>query len=389
LFLKKAKQSKGNDVNIKIFSNMNELIENNITKTIKFHQNLIYKFPSKVIPISGNIELIKYLFTNFKTFAETFEDLKIIYRPFGFLNYSKHFDNISDERQTDKDLLLIGTGNIEKYHVKFNKRIKIAGKDIKISYFKYNPNFGKIWSDLSSEKLIFREIAKDLTCCYDPGVFINITGLYFIKNTSFNTNRLFALLTILNSKFLDSVFKTLFSTLHMAGGFLRFNGSFIKRLPMPSNFPVVLSQLGQILQLLYQLKYDFNSIKPEIIKNLELKQVKDIYSNDIIKNINFFNRLSNSLVKLLYLDDFYLNSNLNYDILREFLDFEIKTLNLQVKFLNPQYTLKNYELYQKNEIDVILTNINNLYNRLSNNSALLGQIDHITRNPFPLSVILI
>jgi SAM-dependent methyltransferase len=382
LFLKKAKESERKEVNIKIFNTMDELTKNNRINTIKFPQNLINKFPSKVIPISGNIELITYLFRNFKTFAETFEGLRIIYRPFGFLNYQKHFDNISDERQSDNDLLLIGTGNIEKYHVKFNKRIKISGKDLKISYFNYDPNFEDIWSDINSEKIIFREIAKDLTCCYDPGVFTNITGLYFIKIASLNTDQLFGLLTILNSKFLDSVFKTLFSTLHMAGGYLRFNGSFVKRLPMPKKTPMFLSQLGKILQLLSQIKYDLNSIKPEIIQNLELQQFKEKYLRTILENINFFNRLSNSLVKLLYLDDFYLKSNLNYDVLREFLDIEMEMLNLQVKFLTPRFTLQNYNTYHLNELEVILIDINKLYNRLSNNAALLGQMDNITRNLF-------
>ncbi|MFX1553918.1 MAG: Eco57I restriction-modification methylase domain-containing protein [Promethearchaeota archaeon] len=382
LFLKKAKQDKGQEVIIKIFKKLNDLLENNGVKTLKFHQDLINKFPSKVIPTSGNIEIIKYLFRNFNTFTETFKDLKILYRPFGFLNYHKHFDNISDERQSDNDLLLIGTGNIEKYHIKFNKRIKIAGKDVRISYFNYHPNFEDIWSDINTEKIIFREIAKDLSCYYDPGVFTNITGLYFIKIPSFNTDQYFSLLTILNSKLLDSVFKTLFSTLHMAGGFLRFNGSFIKRLPIPKKLPIVLSQLGQILQLLSQLKYDLNSFNPEITKSLKLQQIKDKFYTIIIKNLNFFNRLSNSLVNLLYLDDFYIKSNLNYDILREFLDLKIEMLNIQVKFLTPRFNLENYEIYQQNELEVILVEINKLYNRLSNNTSLLGQMDHITKNQF-------
>ena len=383
LSLKKVKQSEEHEVNIKIFNNMNELIENNRIKTIKFYQNLINKFPSKVIPISGNIDLITYLFSKFKTLAETFKNLKIIYRPFGFLKYRKHFDNISDERQSNNDLLLIGTGNIEKYYVKFNKRIKIAGKDIKISYFNYHPNFEHIWSDLNSEKLIFREIAKDLTCCYDPGVFTNITGLYFIKIASFNTDQLFSLLTILNSKLLDSVFKTLFSTLHMAGGYLRFNASFIKRLPMPRKFPLFLSQLGKILQLLSQLKYDFDSYKVEITRNYELLKFNNKYYNEIKAYLSFFNRLSNSLVKLLYFDDICLKYNLNYNILRELLDSKIKQQKIQFKYFIPRFNTERYNIYQFNELEAILAEIKELYNMLNNNTVLLNQIDEISKNYFP------
>ncbi len=382
LSLKKAKQSKEKEVIIKIFNNLNELTENNRIKTIKFHQNLINKFPSKVIPISGNIELITYLFRNFKTFAETFQDLKIIYRPYGFLNYSKHFDNISDEPQSDNDLVLIGTGNIEKYFIKFNKRIKIAGKDIKISYFNYHTIFEHIWSDLNSEKLIFREIAKDLTCCYDPGVFTNITGLYFIKIASFKTDQLFSLLTILNSNLLDLVFKTLFGTLHMAGGYLRFNGSFIKRLPLPRKFPLFLSQLGKILHLLSQLKYDLDSKDPEIIRNPEIERFNNKYYNEIQTYLKFFKRLSNSLVNLLFLDDLYLESNLDYYLLRDLFDIKIEPQKVPHKFLIPRFDINNYKIFSLNELDSILTKIKKLYSRLHNNAGLLNQIDDLMKNNF-------
>ena len=382
LTLKKGKQSEEQEVNVKIFNGMDELLENSNIRTIKFHQNVIHKFPSNVIPISGNIKLITYLFKNFKTFAETVKDLKIIYRPFGFLKYRKHFDNVSDERQSDNDLLLIGTGNIEKYHVKFNKRIKIAGKDIEISFFNYNTSFEHIWSDLSCEKLIFREIAKNLTCCYDPGIFTNITGLYFIKIDSFNTDQLFGLLTILNSNLLDLVFKTLFSTLHMAGGYLRFNGSFIKRLPLPSKFPLFLSQLGKILQLLSQLIYDLDSEESEIVKNPELERFNNKYYNQIQIYLKFFKRLSNSLVKLLFLDEFFLESNLDYYLLRDLLDLNIESQKIPFKFLIPRFDIGNYKVYSLNELDSILTKIQKLYNRLHNNRGLINQIDDLMKNNF-------
>jgi hypothetical protein len=374
LSLTNGNNSKEPEVIIKVFNDMSNLVENKRIKVNKFDQKLINRFPSKVIPISGNIELITYLYCNFKTFAETFKDLKIIYRPFGFLKYNKHFNNISDERQSENDLLLIGTGNLDKYHIKFDKRIKIAGNDLKISYFNYHPNFENIWSDLNSEKLIFREIAKDLTCYYDPGVFTNITGLYFIKIPSFNTFQLFGLLTLLNSKFLDSVFKSLFSTLHMAGGYLRFNGSFIKRLPLPRKFPAILSQLGKILQLLSQLKYEYNLYKPNFVKYLTLE-----------KYFKFFKRLSNSLVKILFLDEFCLDSNLDYNILRDLLDLKIKLQKIPYKFIIPRFDLK---VYSSNELNSILTEINALYNQLHNNPDLLNQLDDITKYNFSLKDIL-
>ena len=147
------------------------------------------------------------------------------------------------------------------------------------------------------EKIIFREIAKELTCVYDPGIFTNITGLYFIRIPSITTEILYCILTILNSKLLDVVFKTLFSSLHMAGGYLRFNGSFIKRLPILKEFPQIFSLIGKLLQFLSQLSYDINSGLREEYRDL---------SEQIKKWTDFFSNLANSLVQLLFFKD-YLN----------------------------------------------------------------------------------
>jgi tRNA1(Val) A37 N6-methylase TrmN6 len=382
LSLKKYNQNKKKEITIKLFKRMTELTNNDRIEIIKFNQNLINQFPSKVIPVSGNVELLTYLFNNFKTFAETFKDLKILYRPFGFLEYSKYYDNISDKPQSNDDLLLIGTGNIEKYQIKFNKRIKIMGRDLKISYFKYNSNFEHIWNELNSEKLIFREIAKDLTFFYDPGVFVNITGLYFIKIPSLNTDQLFILLTIFNSQFMDLVFKSLFSSLHMAGGYLRFNGSFIKRLPMPRKLPVFLSQLGKTLQLLSQLNYEFNSYKLKIREDTELEKFYKKYNNKINIYLNFFNKLSNSLVMLLYLDELYLKSNLDYNILRDLLDLKVKLKQIPSIFFIHNFEIKNYSVYSLNELDHILPEIIKLYTTLHSNKELINQVDDIIKNNF-------
>ncbi|MFX1502720.1 MAG: hypothetical protein ACFFDH_17295, partial [Promethearchaeota archaeon] len=382
LSVKKANQNKKKKIIVKVFNNFYELAENNIIKSIKLNQNLIKKLPSKVIPISGNIELINYLFKHFNTFDKSFKDLKIIYRPFGFLKYGKYFDNISNRPKSSNDLLLLGTGNIEKYYIKFNKRIKIIGKDIKISYFNYHTNFEHIWGDLSSEKLVFREIAKDLTCCYDPGVFANITGLYFIKIPSFNTDQLFGLLTILNSEFMDSIFKTLFGTLHMAGGYLRFNGSFIKRLPLPRKFPVFLSNLGKILQFLTQLKYNLSVIKTENMETRALNIFNNKYYNELNTVLNFYLKLNNSLVKLLFLDDYYLKFNLDYNFSRELMDSKLHSLKIPFKFFIPRFDTLNYKTYSLHELDSILIEINKLYSYLNSNKDLLNQLNHLQKNSF-------
>ena len=356
---RKESSNKNNTFILRNYETLDNLIKSNYLDSKKVYQNIINILPSKVIPISGNIELLRFLYSNFKQISDEINDLKIIYRPFGFLQWKKFFDNIGESKNSENDLLLIGTGNVGKFHIKFDKRIRIAKNDIKISYFKYTHTFKDIWKEINNEKLIFREIAKDLTVVYDPGVFTNITGLYFIKIPSFNTNELFCLLSILNSKLMNSVFKTLFGTLHMSGAYLRFNGSFIKRLPMPGYYPESLSYLGKINQFLSQILYDQNNTS---FKHQEVEHY-----------LNFFSNLSDSLVSLLYLKELLDKPKLTN--LLKFLTQPQEILpDIECKYSLSRFDLPQFKIYSKEELKLNLLSIENSYKSLNNKIMLNNEI---------------
>ncbi|MFX1279945.1 MAG: Eco57I restriction-modification methylase domain-containing protein [Promethearchaeota archaeon] len=361
---------------IKIYKEINEFNEDSHVESQILPQKLIKKVPAFVFPIFGQIDLMNYLFSKFKSFTDVIKDFKITYRPYGFINWSKHLNkiNISDE-YSEKDLILIGTGNIGKYHIKFDKYIKIAKKNIPLSYFKYQNEFENIWEILKNQKLIFREIAKDLTWIYDPGIYTNVTGLYFVNIPSFTQNKLFSLLTIMNSKLMNKIFKTLFSSLHMAGGYLRFNGSFIKKLPLPQEFPLSLSFCGKYLQILSQLNYDFNSKYTE--GKSDLIALKEKFQEEIISLIQFFNNLGNSMVNLLYLDDLYLEHNIDYYLLRELLYSKENLNTIPFKYLFPRYKIDKYNTYTLDELESIINKIRAHSEFISNNELLIKQINEI------------
>ena len=373
--LKKSHPEANNTVTIKTYKDLNEINENSNVKSQLLPQELMKKIPTFVFPIFGQIKLIDYLFSKYQTFAERIKDLKIIYRPYGFINWSRHLDQIDTHANSEKDLLIIGTGNIAKYHIKFDKPIKIAKKKFAISYFKYLNEFEKNWKLLKNQNLIFREIAKELTWSYDPGIYTNVTGLYFVNIPSFSQNNLFSLLAIMNSKLMDKIFKTLFSSLHMAGGYLRFNGSFIKRLPLPREFPLSLSVCGKYLQILSQLNYDFCS--KHILEISKLNFFKEKHHLQISKLQHFLMNLSNSLVKLLYLDELYLEHNKDFNSLRNFLYSEIKPIELQFKYLLPRYQINKYDTYTLDELKTTLDTIKSFSKNVCNNEDLMSQINQI------------
>ena len=374
LSLKYTTPEHTNSINIRRYDKMIDLTRNNKEKLNILPQKLIHKIPAFVFPIKGNINLINNIYKIFKPFSEVVKDLKIIYRPFGFINWAKNLNAVSKDCSSDEDLVLLGTGNVGKYYINFEKPIKIAGKTLNISYFKFQEDLSKYWEDLKSKKLIFREIAKEMTWVYDSGIYANLTGLYFVRIPSFNQNKLFSLLAIMNSNIMDKIFKILFSSLHLAGGYLRFNGSFIKRLPIPDSFPFSISIIGKILQILTQLKFDLDC------ENLNLKleefNLKKKYKQEIVNLISFFSNLNNALVKLMYLDEYFLKSNIDYSVVREFL-FSKFTIKISFKYLLPRFNVLKYESFQLNELESVLVAIKKFYNLIISDKVLVNQFNDI------------
>jgi len=360
----KKKKSTENIIYIKNFELIKDFEHFHDEKITKFKQDSIKNLPSSVIPISPNIKLVNQLYSNFKPMKNVIKDLKILYRPFGFINWAENFKNITQNKISNKDLLLIGTGNVGRYFIDYKKHIKIAKKNQEITYFRFQPEYKDVWDKLNKEKIIFREIAKDLTCVYDPGVYVNLTGLYFLNVPSFETDDYFCLLTILNSALIDLVFKALYGTLHMSGGYLRFNGSFIKNIPIPDKLPLTLSYIGKLLQFLYQLKYETLQVSHFQLEN-------NTTVKDILNHLNFYEKLSNSLVHQLYL------RLEHYDELNRLLNSSNLFANVEFKFMNSLYELPSYIVYGKGEIEENLNKINKNINNLSVNSKLINQMNKI------------
>jgi hypothetical protein len=324
----------------------------------EFPQDSIKNLPSSVIPISPDTSLVNFLYTNFKPMIQTINGLNIIYRPFGFIKWAEHFKNISKNKTSNKDLILIGTGNVGKYYIDFKKHIKIAKVNHEISYFSFISEQKGVWDNLNSEKIIFREIAKDITCVYDPGIYVNLTGLYFLRVPSFKTNDYFCLLSIMNSDLINLVFKALYGTLHMSGGYLRFNGSFIKKLPMPDTFPTSLSYLGKIMQFLSQLRFELLQEPIDEIKLLEIEKL-----------LIFYQQITNSLVTQLYLQFE------PYDELNKLLNSPNSIPNVEIKNFKCRFDLPKYLTYLNGELKDILNQIINSFNILHGNSKLVDQIN--------------
>ena len=351
-------------------------LEENL-KPIKIKQSLLKKLPSFVIPITEKIKSIGDIYANIKPLSSVFKNIKIIYRPFGFLNYAKNINKINQQRHSKNDLLLLGTGNVGKYHIKFEKPIRLARQKFNIAYIHFDEKFQKICEELSQEKIIYREIAKDLTCVYDPGLFSNLTGLYFIRIPSFSTDQYFALLAILNSQLINDIFKSLFGTLHMSGGYLRFNGSFIKRLPMIEKLPFPLSRLGKLSQFLSQFEYDL--VNGSISNTTYLKsKFKDI----LPLNFKFSIRLTNALVNYFYLREMDGIISEKFGIIKEIIQKNNFLPDFSYKYNIKRFESVSMKTFKEKDMVDLLISIDKHFNELRENERLISAIKKLEHGIF-------
>lgn len=259
-----------------------KLLKTERFKKTKAKQSNYYNLPKHIFDLTGNFPIINEIINSPKSVK--LSDLgRFAYRILGFTDWEKSLELISTKRISKDDLKFIGTTNVFQYSIDWKKIIKLSGKRLERTYLLYTKKHEAAWETFQKQKILIKEISKKLTASFDPGIFANATGIYmFLPKDECNLK----LLTILlNSKLLDFIFSTLFGSTHMAGGYLRFNGSYLKELPIiiPKDdwLQDLIANLCDYLSFLQQLVID----------------------NDIrIKLLEFFSKITNYLVLEVYFE---------------------------------------------------------------------------------------
>jgi len=244
---------------------------------LKIKQLEMFQLPKKIIELSGNILIIKEILQNKKVKRlDTYG--KFYYRILGFTNWISKLCYTSNKPASQRSLRFIGTTNIKPYFIDFNKSLKIAGKIFNKTFLNYDKEFAEVWKIFEKEKISIKEISLNLTAAYDFGNFANLTGLYmFIPN---DNKEIKSLLCLLNSKVLNFIFKSLFSTTHLAGGYLRFNSSYLKELPIIIPYDEI-----KFHPLDFLFDYLF------FLKNLLNLELKDEIKNTVSEYQRFFQEI--------------------------------------------------------------------------------------------------
>ncbi|MCW3131329.1 MAG: hypothetical protein N2V73_01195 [Candidatus Methanospirare jalkutatii] len=280
-------------------------------------QNKFLKTPSYIFDISGNLMLCEEIRSN-KFSKPLGEICDFYYRILGFTNWVNILKFVVKEKPKGEHLKFIGTANVTPFIVNPNIPLRVAGNEFKNCYLKFSSLFSrKAWNIFKKEKLLIKEVAKVLTTAYDKGEYANLTGMYMIIPKI--KIPFFYLLGLLNSKLLNFYFSSLYSTTHMAGGYLRFNGSYLKELPIYiSKTEKEILVIKRVSEYIYTLKFMVTSetIKKEntLIQLIrELKKLLDIFVYELYFKEKFEqDGIKTNLLELVepYLKDI---SNLNSD----------------------------------------------------------------------------
>ncbi|MHA1365416.1 MAG: Eco57I restriction-modification methylase domain-containing protein [Candidatus Heimdallarchaeota archaeon] len=272
-----------------IFPKLEKLSDlTNLKESTNITQQAFFNLPRHRFELTGNINYVNEIRNAGPT---SLGDLgKFSYRLLGFTDWIKVLDNLTLTKTLTDDLKFIGTTNVFRFAINHKKPLTVAKKRIIANYLSLQVSYEKGWSIFTKPKLIVKEVAKFLTVTYDPGLYANATGMYlFAPDDSINPK---VLLLILNSKLMDNYYSSLYSGTHLAGGYLRYNGSYLKELPIayPIEEEIVktFEKLADYILFLSQIQYS-----SEAFYKTKHSEIKTICS--------YFESYADELVEYLYL----------------------------------------------------------------------------------------
>lgn len=186
--------------------------------------------------------------------------------------------NIKEEMFSEKNFdyniesKFINTGTIDRYVSLWDKK---ETKYIKQSYFKPCINKNKIkninntrYEECNKNKIIIGGMNKELECYLDnKGEYLAGKSTTIIYDSKLDLKYIIA---ILNSKLITFYYKYYFSSLSLAGGYLRIGPPQIKQIPIAFNKEIYDILIPEVDKLIKYYKYDDKEniyIKEEVINN--------------------------------------------------------------------------------------------------------------------------
>lgn len=256
ILIKKGEESR--EINISYAKNVDQLL--NPSGYTLFSRD-INNLPGSVFPINtsnSSIEITKKILANNKRFEDVVKISEGLRLP------------VNKEEKINSDFMIVKQYQFDRYTT-VDKGTFISEKNL-IEVI--SPKSLR-YSNIMGNKILIAEDALRITATIDWDKSVPQGGVYFAASS--DKVNLKWLLALLNSKLLSFIYKTLFSGMHMGGGYLRYRSEFLKELPLPPNN-------GEDEQILIKLTDEMLNL------NKELQNVQ--------KGTNRWNQINSEIQKI-------------------------------------------------------------------------------------------
>ena len=142
------------------------------------------------------------------------------------------------------------TGDISPYNIKWNGTLFIYCNQNKISKDRI--------SMFSGQKILVRGMALRLTAAYD-NVGYGIHRVYAITNIAKHLDPKYVL-AILNSNLANFYYNVLYGSAHLAGGYIRYNSTYIGKIPIKSASNIVQKSIIELVDKMLSLHKRLNEL---------------------------------------------------------------------------------------------------------------------------------
>jgi len=198
------------------------------------------------------------------------------------------------EETTKKDFSILKQYQFEKWGF-IRKGSYISEENLS----KVISSTSKRYKNFMKDKIVIAEDALTISATLDTNKMIPQGGVYFAVSINKKTYLLY-ILSLLNSKLLSFIYKTLFGGMHMGGGYLRYRTEFLGHLPIK---PVSESQqqtLTKLADKILSLSKRNNEIgDKKIDEKVKIKEDINRIDNEINEIIYKIYGIANNEIKLI------------------------------------------------------------------------------------------
>jgi hypothetical protein len=229
-----AENRNANIINVFTTQDEQEFVEKNYEIT-NVPQSLFNELPNNYFLIditTTDLTILDLIRTNSTPLVEVANDMiQCGTTGFDSARYGSLITETPPNPDDEYSKKFIVSGNIMPYIINWGKKINYLKTQFEKPYFVYDPDIvspGK-WKLYQARKIVIRGMALKLTAAIDDIGYAMGVSTYGVIDSQYDFKYIVG---ILNSHLFDYYYKIMYSSKHLAGGYIGFNEGHIKQIPI-------------------------------------------------------------------------------------------------------------------------------------------------------------